>query len=342
MYSKGSPQTTILPVLLKRPNFKVKTQAQVIKVNLDSSGKLATGVTYIDAQGREVEQPAQLVILTAFQLHNVRLLLLSGIGKPYDPVSGDGVVGKNYAYQMNGGVSVMLPKGTQLNPFIGAGAGGQAIDDFNGDNFDHAPLGFLGGANIRHNRTGGRPIGQATTPKAAPKWGKGWKAATQDSYQRLMSINAQGSVMAYRDSYLSLDPTYRDAYGQPLLRITFDWHDNEFKMTQYTVDKAQRIAEVLGGSVENNAKKPGSHYDTRVYQSTHTTGGAIMGSDPASSVVNRFLQCWDVHNVFVTGASAFPQNFGYNPTGLVGALTYWAAHHIREHYLPNPGPMVQA
>ena len=148
--------------------------------------------------------------------------------------------------------------------------------------------------------------------------------------------------MAYRDSYLSLDPTYRDAYGQPLLRITFDWHDNEFKMTQYTVDKAQRIAEVLGGSVENNAKKPGSHYDTRVYQSTHTTGGAIMGSDPASSVVNRFLQCWDVHNVFVTGASAFPQNFGYNPTGLVGALTYWAAHHIREHYLPNPGPMVQA
>ncbi|AGN78840.1 GMC family oxidoreductase [Pseudomonas sp. GD03651] len=342
MYSKGSPQTTILPVLLKRPNFKVKTQAQVIKVNLDSSGKLATGVTYIDAQGREVEQPAQLVILTAFQLHNVRLLLLSGIGKPYDPVIGDGVVGKNYAYQMNGGVSVMLPKGTQLNPFIGAGAGGQAIDDFNGDNFDHAPLGFLGGANIRHNRTGGRPIGQATTPKAAPKWGKGWKAATQDSYQRLMGINAQGSVMAYRDSYLSLDPTYRDAYGQPLLRITFDWHDNEFKMTQYTVDKAQRIAEVLGGSVENNAKKPGSHYDTRVYQSTHTTGGAIMGSDPASSVVNRFLQCWDVHNVFVTGASAFPQNFGYNPTGLVGALTYWAAHHIREHYLPNPGPMVQA
>ena len=108
------------------------------------------------------------------------------------------------------------------------------------------------------------------------------------------------------------------------------------------MDKAQRIAEVLGGSVENNAKKPGSHYDTRVYQSTHTTGGAIMGSDPASSVVNRFLQCWDVHNVFVTGASAFPQNFGYNPTGLVGALTYWAAHHIREHYLPNPGPMVQA
>ncbi|MFX5801436.1 GMC family oxidoreductase N-terminal domain-containing protein, partial [Acinetobacter baumannii] len=56
MYSKASPQTTILPVLLKRKNFEVRTKAQVIKVNLDASGKRATGVTYIDAQGREVEQ----------------------------------------------------------------------------------------------------------------------------------------------------------------------------------------------------------------------------------------------------------------------------------------------
>ncbi|MFX5956686.1 GMC family oxidoreductase N-terminal domain-containing protein, partial [Acinetobacter baumannii] len=89
-------------------------KAQVIKVNLDASGKRATGVTYIDAQGREVEQPADLVLLTAFQTHNVRLLLLSGIGKPYDPVSGEGVVGKNFAYQYNGGINVVMPKGTQF------------------------------------------------------------------------------------------------------------------------------------------------------------------------------------------------------------------------------------
>lgn len=135
--------------------------------------------------------------------------------------------------------------------------------------------------------------------------------------------------MAYRDRYLSLDPAYRDAFGQPLLRIAFDWHENEFKMTQFTVGKAQKISEAMGGTVENNAKKSGSHYDTRFYQRTNTTDGTIMGTDPASSVVNRYLQCWDVHNVFVTGASAFPQNFGYNPSGLMGAQTYWAAEYIR-------------
>ncbi|MFX6794035.1 GMC oxidoreductase, partial [Acinetobacter baumannii] len=66
-------------------------------------------------------------------------------------------------------------------------------------------------------------------------------------------------------------------------------------------------------------RKTGSSWDTRVYQSTHLTGGAIMGTTPKNSVVNKYLQSWDVPNVFVYGACAFPQNMGYNPTGLVTA-----------------------
>ena len=73
------------------------------------------------------------------------------------------------------------------------------------------------------------------------------------------------------------------------------------------------------------------------YQSTHNTGGAIMGTDPTKSALNKYLQSWDVANVFVIGASAFPQNAGKNPTGTVGALAYWAADAIRNQYLRNPG-----
>src|SRR3979490_1591043 len=76
---------------------------------------------------------------------------------------------------------------------------------------------------------------------------------------------------------------------------------------------------------------PGSlpaHYDSSVYQSTHNTGGAIMGADPATSVVNSYLQMWDAPNVFVVGASNFPQNAGFNPTGTVGALAHRAAEGI--------------
>ena len=56
-------------------------------------------------------------------------------------------------------------------------------------------------------------------------------------------------------------------------------------------------------------------YDVTQYQTTHLCGGAIMGTDPTTSALNRYLQSWDVPNLFVMGASAFPQNAGYNPTG---------------------------
>jgi len=83
-------------------------------------------------------------------------------------------------------------------------------------------------------------------------------------------------------------------------------------------------------------------YDVSVYQTTHTCGGAVMGTDPKTSALNRYLQHWDVPNLFVTGATVFPQNAGYNPTGTIGALTYWAADAIINQYLKAPGPLVQS
>jgi gluconate 2-dehydrogenase alpha chain len=67
-----------------------------------------------------------------------------------------------------------------------------------------------------------------------------------------------------------------------------------------------------------------------------------MGTNPRNSVVNRYLQSWDVPNLFVMGAGVFPQNAGYNPTGTVAALAYWSAEAIKTQYLRAPGPLVQA
>ena len=89
-YSKASAQTTILPVLMKKPNFTLKTESEVLKINLAADGKTATGVTYIDAAGQTFEQPADMVVLSSYITNNVRMLLLSGIGKPYDPNTGEG------------------------------------------------------------------------------------------------------------------------------------------------------------------------------------------------------------------------------------------------------------
>jgi gluconate 2-dehydrogenase alpha chain len=344
LYSKAAPQTTILPILAGRENLEVRTNSYVTRILLDSTRSKATGVLYIDENGQEVEQPADLVMLCAFQMHNVRLLLLSGIGKPYDPLSGHGVVGRNLAYQMCSLSLAFFDENTHINPFIGAGSAGQrVIDEFNSDHFDHSGHNFIGGSLIYAGGTGGRPIEQMLLPPGTPRWGADWKAATRRYYRHATVVGTQGSVMSYRDRYLDLDPTYRDAHGLPLLRMTFDWHDNEYRMAAFSAQKMQEIVKAMN-PLKTGFISPRSAdgYDTRLYQTTHITGGAIMGSNPTNSVINRYSQCWDVPNLFVYGASAFPQNIGYNPTGLLAGLTYFSAQQLRASYLKAPAALVDA
>jgi gluconate 2-dehydrogenase alpha chain len=339
-YSKASPQTTVLPYLMAKPNFTLKTECEVLKVELTPDRKRATGVTYVNSAGEEFFQPAEMVILSAYVLQNVRLLLLSGIGQPYDPKTGEGVVGKNYAYQTMSSVNVFFDD-KLMNPFIGAGALATVIDDFNGDNFDHSGLGFIGGGYISGTITGGRPIEMIYTPQGIPAWGLDWKHAAARNYLRSFSISVHGSCMSHRGNYLDLDPTYRDIHGRPMLRMTFDFTANEHKMSDYLTDRAAEIARGMGPREIKLNRRVGS-WSVTPYQTTHNTGGAIMGSNPRESAVNKYLQVWDVPNVFSLGSGAFPQNAGYNPTGTVAALTYHAAGAITSQYVKSPGKLVQA
>ena len=339
-YAKASPQTTVLPYLMRKPNFLLRTESEVLKIELTPDRKKATGVTFVDSSGQDYFQPAEIVILAAYVLHNVRLLLLSGIGQPYDPNTGEGVVGKNYAYQTMSSVNVFFDDKI-INPFIGAGAHATVIDDFNGDNFDHAGLGFIGGGYIAGMITGGRPIEMIYTPSGTPDWGLEWKKAAARNYLRTFSLSIHGACMSHRGNYLDLDPTWRDAFGRPMLRMTFDFTGNEHRMSDYITGKAAEVARAMNPREIKVNLRTGS-WSVTPYQTTHNTGGAIMGDNPKTSVVNKYLQLWDAPNVFSMGAGAYPQNAGYNPTGTLAALAYHSADAIKTQYLKAPGPLVQA
>ncbi len=330
----------MIPVALQNPNVELRTYTWVTKVLKDSTGKKATGVTYVNVlTGEEMEQPADLVIIAAYALSNVHLMLLSGIGKPYDPETQTGVVGKNYAYQAGAGVTLFF-ENKSFNPFIATGGWGTSIDDFHTNwNFDRTAHGGVGGAYITCGGSNGRPIAYRPLPPGTPQWGSEWKRAAAKWYHSAVGISASASVMPNRYNYLDLDKTYTNRFGQPLMRMTFDFKENEQKLAKHAAGIIGGIGKAMKPSRMGNPT-PRMTWNTVPYQSTHNTGGAVMGVDPSNSALNKYMQSWDISNVFVTGASAFPHNSGYNPTGPVGALAYFMADAIRGKYLKNPGPLV--
>ncbi|HWE82525.1 MAG TPA: GMC family oxidoreductase [Gaiellaceae bacterium] len=341
--AKADPTVTVLPVAFKTGKFKVINYANAFTVKND--GKVGQSILYYDAMGRVQEQPADIIVLGAYVFNNVRLLLMSKLGQPYDAVSNTGTVGRNYAYQTGGGGASAWFADKEFDRYMGAGALSCAIDDYNNDNFDHTGLGFIGGGNISAGQSGARPIQSLSTPPGTPAFGSAWKASIKQNYKRVISVGFQGESPSYQYHFLDLDPNYRDKFGQPLLRITFDWEPNERAMIAFAGQKTLQIMQQMAPNSTSTGPAtpespqvtggPGSlpaHYDTVAYQSTHNTGGAIMGADPSTSVVNSYLQMWNTPNVFVVGACNFPQNAGFNPTGTVGALAYRAAEGILKYH----------
>jgi gluconate 2-dehydrogenase alpha chain len=97
---------------------------------------------------------------------------------------------------------------------------------------------------------------------------------------------------ASRNNFLDLDPTYKDALGWPLIRMIYNDTDDAQKMSTYLLDVCRKIAEAIKPTHIQQRPRP-KLFHVVPGQSTHNTGGTIMGSDPKTTVVNRYLQAWD-------------------------------------------------
>ena len=266
----------VLPLLRLDPKFTLRARSWVSRLIYDKAAKKVTGVVYTDTRtGEEYEQPAGLVVLSAYVFGNVSLLFHSGIGEPYDPATSKGAVGKNYCYQLSRMGVTMYFENKEFNPFMGAPGSVMALDDVDGDNFDHAGLGFLGGS---RRPAATAMAGRSATGRCRPARRAGARLEEGDRqwYRRAVNIAVSGSNYANRNNYLDLDPTYKDQLGRPLLRMTYNFVENDFKVAEYTVGVAAKIAR--DPTIVGPARVRRGDYDIVPYQSTHNTGGTIMGT----------------------------------------------------------------
>lgn len=336
--AKSDPLVTVLPTATKTGNCDIRTNALVRRV-LHENGK-ATGVLYTDTRsGEEFEQPATVVVLAAFTFTNNRLLMLSEIGEQYNPETRQGVIGRNYHGQFN---STFLGargffKDKKFNLYMGAGALGGTLSDYDGDLFDHTDLDFISGGAIELRQYGDGAIKSNVVPNGTPRWGAEFKDTAIEYANSNLIIWYTSAVMSWWHNYLDLDPTYKDEFGDPLLRVTYRLTDQDKNIAKFGIEKCTEIMEEMGADIVNPDEVP-DEFD-HIYSGGHYAGGVIMGTDPKTSAVNNYLQMWDMENVFVIGATAFPQFGSHHPTPTVGALSYRASEGI-EKYLKDGGGML--
>ncbi|MGO1923160.1 MAG: GMC family oxidoreductase [Jeotgalicoccus sp.] len=325
--AKATPEVTVIKTAQKSENFNLRTQANVVEIITDEDDDTkVSGVKFVDTlTGEEFIQPADSVALTSYMFNNFKLLAVSDIGEQYDPKSGKGTLGRNYCYQISGGATGFFEE--QFNTFMGAGALGMALDDYNGDNFDHKDLDFLHGGNMAITQTGARPILSNPVKSGTASWGEEFKEESIKNYTRVLSVAGQGATSPHKDNYLSMDTEYKDAFNVPLVCLTYNFTDQDRARQKYLAERSGEILEEMGAAHVDLSPEL-TDYNIVPYQSTHNTGGTTMGSNPKTSVVNNYLQHWDRDNLFVVGAGNFQHNSGYNPTATVGALAYRCADGI--------------
>src|SRR5215468_4749094 len=336
--AKSSILVTKLPEADRSGNFKLYTGAMCYRVNSDNTGR-ATGVSYYGPDGSDNTVEADIVILTTFIYDNVRLLLLSKTDKfPNGLANTSGEVGKHLMAHMMPNVFVRFDD-RFVNNFMGPSAQKHTIDDFNADNFDHRNLDFIRGSQISigtPNLEGG-PISHTTTmaPPGTPRWGATYRDYLAKSFTRQVAMVAQTENLPYSDQMIDLDPDVKDAWGLPAPRLTYDWRrPNELARVEFMMNKMEEIGRSMGAAQVWRAPlgpgAPGAHHE----------GGTRMGSDPKTSVVNRYGQSWDVPNLFVIGSSTFPSMSGFNPTLTIQALAYMSADAIVNRYRKAPGSLL--
>lgn len=338
--AKSSILVTKLPEADATGNFKLITGAMCHRVNSDNAGKV-TGVSYYGPDRSDNTIEADIVIVAPFIYDNTRLMLLSKTDKfPNGLANSSGHLGKHIMAHMMANVFVTFDD-RYVNNFMGPSAQKHTVNDFNADNFDHAGLGFIRGAQLSigtPNLEGG-PIAASTmaTPPGVPRWGAGFRDFFAKAYARHGAMVAQTENLPYPDQTIDLDPNVRDAWGMPAPRVTYDWRrPNEKARVAFVQNKLVEIGRAMGGpqvwpAPVSPAGAPGAHHE----------GGTRMGSDPKDSVVNKYSQTWDHPNLFLVGSSTFPtMGAGFNPTLTIQALAYMTADAIVKKYRNNPGPLI--
>jgi choline dehydrogenase-like flavoprotein len=315
--AKSTSMVTMLPLAEATGRCEIRPGSYVARVETGRDGR-ATGVAYFDAQKRLQLQRARAVVLCANGAETPRLLLNSASSRfPNGLANSSGVVGKYLMFNTYFGVNAQFEH--PLNEFKSVQNTRLVLDFYDTD----PRRGFYGGGGI-DARFGTYPILFALggLPPGSPTWGEGFARSLAEQFSRTMLFGTHGTSLPLEANSVTLDPTLKDAWGLPCMRVTYKDHPDDLKTAEFLTSQAMRIAQAAG------ALKTWPQPVQPQTQSVHLLGTCRMGNDPRSSVIDRYHRTHDVRNLFICDGSSMVTSSRGQPTETISALAFRAGEHI--------------
>jgi choline dehydrogenase-like flavoprotein len=328
--------TVHLPPALMTGNLDIITDAMVYEVTMGRDGR-ATGVNFVDRiSGKQRHAAARVVILAASACETVRILLNSKSARyPDGLANSSGRVGRYLMDTVGSAVGGQIPLLESLPPLNEDAADGfQLYVPWWLYRQQHAgKLGFARGYHIEYGggkRMPGPGTGAGLEWLTGGSYGKKFKQDVRRYYGSFVWFSGRGEMIPNEQSFCEIDRSIKDKWGIPVLRFHWQWSEHERGQAAHMQRTFADIIEAMGGKTRHPIKTDGAEAIAPGGSIIHEVGGAIMGSDPKTSVTNSWGQTWDVKNLYINDGAVFASNADKNPTLTIMALAWRASDHILE------------
>lgn len=301
---------------LKTGKLDLIPNAVVREVVVNSENKV-TGVKYIHRETKaEGEVSGKAVVISCACAQSVALMLMSKSRLyPTGLANSSGHLGKHFIPHFTGGVEAFLHglKGTPLKDDEGF--------------LDHAYLpSFMHERKRDYARSFGAQFGYQNRrgvgwAREVGGMGAAYKQAVKDRYPAFVIFSPYGEMIPNPKSFIDLDEAKKDEFGLPAARRHVWWSDNDKKIFADMQRWSEEILRAAGADILQVYKEP---------RTNHELGGARMGSDPKTSIVNADCRTHDVKNLYVVDGSVFPSASEKNPTHTIMALAARVADNIAD------------
>jgi choline dehydrogenase-like flavoprotein len=322
-----SPTWFTIPDAEHAKSLTLLTDALVRSVLVDETGQ-AKGVAYVDRKNkREVEVYAKVIVLAASCVETAHIMLNSRSRHwPTGIANSSGQLGKNLCDHLYG-----CPGYGYIPRLVGQPP--------TPDNIADSTVGwmprwqnlknpreerFIRGYSVYVGGGCGEFPGHYSRLEG---FGTEFKRNIKRYYPSPISALIQAPSLPSSTNFVDIDPEKKDIFGIPQLRFHFEWGENELLMWEHSkkmmIDFFKSADGVMWGA-DSEPNRPGT--------SLHETGVCRMGSDPKTSVTNKWGQAHDVPNLYICDASIFPSPTDKTTTMPIVAFTMRSCDYMLENF----------